>query len=78
MIILLTAESYPTCLRSFGSGFATGVGKTASLLGPIIAGVVLVLTGNINLVFIYSALFMTAAGLSAFGLKETRGVVILD
>jgi len=40
VIIMLTAEVYPTELKSTGSGWATGIGKVACILSPAAAGMI--------------------------------------
>src|SRR5262249_56595590 len=37
----LAAEWYPTAIRSTGIGWALGVGRVGSILGPILGGVLL-------------------------------------
>ena len=42
----LAAEAYPTSIRSTGVGWALGIGRIGSILGPILGGVLLSLGGN--------------------------------
>jgi AAHS family 4-hydroxybenzoate transporter-like MFS transporter len=37
----LTAESYPTPIRSTGVGWALGIGRVGSIIGPVIGGLLL-------------------------------------
>nr|WP_279433382.1 MFS transporter [Pseudomonas aeruginosa] len=68
-----TPELYPTSARATGSGFASAVGRIGSLLGPLVTGLVLPLTGQGG-VFTLGALCFGVAALVvwAFGI-ETRG-----
>lgn len=69
----LYPELYPTSARATGSGFASAVGRIGSLLGPLVTGLVLPLTGQGG-VFTLGALCFGVAALvvRAFGI-ETRG-----
>lgn len=56
-----TAEVFPTAVRTTGFGFASGVGKVASILGPVLAGALVPLGYRL-------ALLPFGAGLLAAGL----------
>jgi MFS transporter, AAHS family, 4-hydroxybenzoate transporter len=47
----LTADYYPTAIRSTGVGWALGVGRVGSILGPILGGVLLSYGGGERRVF---------------------------
>jgi AAHS family 4-hydroxybenzoate transporter-like MFS transporter len=47
----LTADFYPTAIRSTGIGWALGVGRVGSILGPILGGFLLSYGGSAHRVF---------------------------
>jgi len=47
----LAADFYPTAIRSTGVGWALGIGRVGSILGPILGGVLLSLGGGARRVF---------------------------
>ncbi|WP_207454294.1 MFS transporter [Herbiconiux sp. SYSU D00978] len=68
----VTPELYPTPLRGTGSGWAAGVGRTASILAPLAVPPVLALGGPIALFVLFGAVFVVAAA-GAFALPELKG-----
>jgi AAHS family 4-hydroxybenzoate transporter-like MFS transporter len=65
----LAALSYPTHIRSTGVGWAIGIGRVGSIVGPGLAGILLQMgmtTGNIFYMAVIPALIAAAAG-AAFG-----------
>lgn len=44
----LTTDLYPQAVRGTGTGFAVGVGRFGTVLGPLLAGALLTRTGNAN------------------------------
>jgi AAHS family 4-hydroxybenzoate transporter-like MFS transporter len=50
-LIALSTMSYPIAIRSTGTGWALGVGRAGSILGPSIGGVVLALNTNTGVLF---------------------------
>jgi AAHS family 4-hydroxybenzoate transporter-like MFS transporter len=71
----LTADYYPTAIRSTGIGWALGVGRVGSILGPILGGFLLNYGGSARRVFWAAAapaLIATfaAAGVSLINKKE--------
>ena len=65
----LTAQVYPTTIRSTGVGWALGIGRIGSIIGPVLGGVLI--AGNIETASIlYLAALppiMAAAGVLALG-----------
>jgi AAHS family 4-hydroxybenzoate transporter-like MFS transporter len=64
----LTADFYPTAIRSTGIGWALGIGRVGSILGPIFGGVLLPDGGDARRAFwaaSTSALIATVAALAA-------------
>jgi len=47
----LTAWFYPTAIRSTGLGWALGIGRIGSILGPILGGMLLTITPDTRRVF---------------------------
>jgi AAHS family 4-hydroxybenzoate transporter-like MFS transporter len=71
----LTADYYPTAIRSTGIGWALGIGRVGSILGPILGGYLLPPGGNTRHVFWAAAVpaliaTFAAAAVSVFRKKE--------
>jgi AAHS family 4-hydroxybenzoate transporter-like MFS transporter len=64
----LTAEVYPTAIRSTGVGWALGVGRVGSIIGPIVGGGLLALNWSPSLIFSLTIVPMLAAALAVFSL----------
>jgi AAHS family 4-hydroxybenzoate transporter-like MFS transporter len=62
----LAAEIYPTAIRSTGVGWALGVGRVGSILGPILGGVLLTYGGGARHVFWAAAVPALVATFAAF------------
>ena len=63
----LTAESYPTPIRSTGVGWALGIGRVGSILGPVMGGLLLSLrweTRQVLLIGAVPTLIAAAAAIS--------------
>jgi len=56
----LAAESYPTAVRATGVGWALGIGRIGSIIGPLIGGMALSLQLSLRDIFL-------CAGVPAFG-----------
>ena len=70
----LAAMSYPTQIRSTGVGWATGIGRAGSILGPGLAGILIqagMSTQNIFYLAVIPAVCAAAAGASLSGLRRT-------
>lgn len=69
----LAAESYPTALRSTGVGWALGVGRIGSIIGPLFGGLLLSLRMPAAELFLAAAIPALAAAAAAFlGRGESR------
>jgi len=71
----LTAEVYPTAIRSTGVGWALGVGRIGSIIGPIVGGGLLALEWSTSLIFSLTIAPMLVAALAVFSLglnSQTR------
>jgi AAHS family 4-hydroxybenzoate transporter-like MFS transporter len=62
----LAADLYPTAIRSTGVGWALGVGRVGSILGPILGGVLLSYGGDTRRVFWAAAVPALVATIAAF------------
>ena len=59
----LSAEVYPTAIRSTGVGWAFGVGRIGSILGPTLGGM---LVGTTPRLFLLAAVPLMVASAAAF------------
>jgi len=74
----LAAEFYPTAMRSTGVGWALGIGRIGSIIGPTLGGILLSGATQARQVFWLAALpvlIATAAAFSAASIHEKRGRV---
>jgi AAHS family 4-hydroxybenzoate transporter-like MFS transporter len=62
----LAAESYPTGIRSTGSGWALGIGRIGSIAGPVLGGVLLSSHMEMTRVFWAAAVPPLVAAMAAF------------
>jgi len=70
----LAADLYPTAIRSTGVGWALGVGRVGSILGPILGGVLLSYGGDARRIFwaaAVPALVATVAAITIGSMKRT-------
>lgn len=51
-VIAICTLMYPTAIRSTGTGWALGVGRVGSIIGPAVGGAVLSLSTNTNTLFV--------------------------
>jgi AAHS family 4-hydroxybenzoate transporter-like MFS transporter len=63
----LTAEFYPTAIRSTGVGWALGIGRIGSIIGPTLGGMLLAIGGQTRHVFWAAAMPPLIAMTAAFG-----------
>jgi AAHS family 4-hydroxybenzoate transporter-like MFS transporter len=70
----LTANAYPTSIRSTAVGWALGIGRIGSIVGPIVGGVLLSLGWEAKPLFRVAALPVLVAASAAF-LIDALGVV---
>ncbi|MFL5309808.1 MAG: aromatic acid/H+ symport family MFS transporter [Myxococcales bacterium] len=68
----LTANSYPTAIRSTGVGWALGIGRIGSIIGPIIGGLLLSLRWPIRQIFLVAAAPVLVASLAALCISFLR------
>jgi putative MFS transporter len=68
-----TGENYPTHLRAIGSGIAGAWQRAASMIGPLLVGLILPIHG-VGAVFVLFAIVAILGGVSCFVLAtETKG-----
>jgi AAHS family 4-hydroxybenzoate transporter-like MFS transporter len=63
----LSAESYPTPIRSTGTGWALGIGRAGSIVGPVLGGILLASQLEVKQVFWVAAVPAVIAAFAAFG-----------
>ncbi len=68
----VAAESYPTEIRSTGVGWALGIGRIGSIVGPLVASYLLVLQVTPRDIFYLSAIPAVIAALAVLGLGRTH------
>jgi AAHS family 4-hydroxybenzoate transporter-like MFS transporter len=66
----VAAESYPTEIRSTGVGWALGIGRIGSIVGPLVASYLLVLHVTPRDIFYISAVPAVVAALAVIGLGK--------
>jgi AAHS family 4-hydroxybenzoate transporter-like MFS transporter len=70
----LAAGFYPTSVRATGVGWALGMGRIGSIVGPLVGGVLLSLKWTAGEVFVAAALAALCAALAAFSLSRLAGL----
>jgi AAHS family 4-hydroxybenzoate transporter-like MFS transporter len=70
----LAAGFYPTSVRATGVGWALGIGRVGSIVGPLIGGVLLTAKWSTASVFAAAALAALCAALAAFCLSRLAGM----
>ena len=69
----LAAAFYPTSVRATGVGWALGIGRVGSIIGPLVGGVLLTMKWSTASVFMAAAAAALCAALAAFCLEPARG-----
>ena len=70
----VAATSYPTEIRSTGVGWALGVGRVGSIVGPLLAGVLTTMHVTPRDIFFLSAIPALIGALACFGLGRAARV----
>ncbi len=73
----VTPELYPTWLRGTGAGWAAGVGRTASVLAPLMVPLLLGAGGSTLVFTVIGAVFVLAA-LAATAIPELQGTALQE
>lgn len=68
----LVSEFYPTAIRSTGVGWALGVGRIGSIVGPILGGMMLSLNWNLQQIFLAGTVPAFCAGLAILAASKLR------
>jgi len=68
----LAAISYPTQIRSTGVGWATGIGRIGSILGPSLAGILVGMTGSTESIFYFAVIPPLCACLAGLVLSSSK------
>jgi AAHS family 4-hydroxybenzoate transporter-like MFS transporter len=70
----LAASFYPTSVRASGVGWALGIGRVGSIVGPLVGGVLLTMKWSPASVFAAAAAAALCAALAAFCLSRIAGL----
>jgi AAHS family 4-hydroxybenzoate transporter-like MFS transporter len=70
----LAATYYPTSVRATGVGWALGIGRVGSIVGPLVGGALLTAKWSTGSVFIAAAAAALCAALAAFSLSRLAGM----
>jgi AAHS family 4-hydroxybenzoate transporter-like MFS transporter len=70
----LTAAFYPTAVRATGVGWALGIGRVGSIIGPLVGGILLSMKWSAAEVFMTAAGAALCAALAAFALSRLAGM----
>jgi AAHS family 4-hydroxybenzoate transporter-like MFS transporter len=70
----LAAGYYPTSVRATGVGWALGIGRVGSIVGPLVGGVLLTMKWSAGEVFITAAAAALCAALASFFLSRLTGM----
>jgi len=70
----LAAGFYPTSVRATGVGWALGIGRVGSIVGPLVGGILLSLKWSAGEVFVAAGLAALCAAAAAFSLSRLAGL----
>jgi AAHS family 4-hydroxybenzoate transporter-like MFS transporter len=70
----LAAGFYPTSVRSTGVGWALGIGRIGSIIGPLVGGALMTAKWSTGSVFMAAATAALCAALAAFSLSRLAGM----
>jgi AAHS family 4-hydroxybenzoate transporter-like MFS transporter len=70
----LAAGFYPTAIRASGVGWALGIGRVGSIIGPLVGGALLAMKWSTGAVFLTAAGAALCAALAAFSLSRLAGM----
>jgi len=71
----LTAYIYPTRARSTGVGWALGIGRIGSILGPLVGGVLLQMKLGLPSYFLAFSTLLVAAAVATFSIRRQQPAV---
>jgi MFS transporter, AAHS family, 4-hydroxybenzoate transporter len=70
----LAAAFYPTSVRATGVGWALGIGRVGSIVGPLVGGALLTMKWSTGAVFLAAAAAALCASVAAFSLSRLAGM----
>jgi AAHS family 4-hydroxybenzoate transporter-like MFS transporter len=70
----LAAAFYPTSVRATGVGWALGIGRVGSIIGPLVGGALLTMKWSTAEVFMAAAVAALCAAIAAFSLSRIAGM----
>jgi AAHS family 4-hydroxybenzoate transporter-like MFS transporter len=70
----LAATYYPTYVRSTGVGWALGIGRIGSIIGPVLGGLMLAAQWHIPTIFLVGAVPVLIASAAAFTMRRVASV----
>ena len=70
----LAAAFYPTAVRATGVGWALGIGRVGSIVGPLVGGMLLTMKWSAGAVFFAAAAAALCAALAAVCLSRLAGM----
>jgi AAHS family 4-hydroxybenzoate transporter-like MFS transporter len=70
----LAAAFYPTSVRATGVGWALGIGRIGSIVGPLVGGVLMTMKWSTASLFMAAAAAALCAALAAFWLSRLAGM----
>src|SRR6266550_2055514 len=70
----LAATFYPTAVRATGVGWALGIGRIGSIVGPLVGGALLAMRWSTGSVFMAAAAAALCAALAALSLSRLAGM----
>lgn len=70
----LAAGFYPTSVRATGVGWALGIGRVGSIIGPLVGGALMTAKWSTGSVFMAAATAALCAALAAFSLSRLAGM----
>ena len=69
----LAATYYPTRVRSTGVGWALGIGRIGSIIGPLAGGMILARQAGVQTLFVSAAVPAVLAAIASFALSRIAG-----
>lgn len=68
----VASAAYPTAMRSTGVGWASGMGRIGSIIGPVVAGLMLATGVSVSGLLCISALPAGIGSVAAFALARQK------
>jgi AAHS family 4-hydroxybenzoate transporter-like MFS transporter len=74
-VIALAAVAYPAAIRSTGIGWALGLGRVGSFVGPLVVAALVAAAWAVAGVFAVLAVVCLVGGIAAAAMRPGRGAV---